>query len=92
MADEVTVSDTLEVDEDGTWHYLHVPTEVRAGWAEHARRGSIRVTATLGASTWDGSLLPWADGSAQLSVNAAIRAREHVAAGDRITVTLRLRD
>ena len=86
------MSGPIDVDADGTWHYLHVPVEVRAGWAEHARRGSIRVTATLGGTSWDGSLLPWADGSAQLSIPARVRARERLVAGEVVSVSLALRD
>lgn len=78
----------LERDPDGTWWYLHVPSAVRAALGEHERRGVVPVTATIGGTTWPGSLLPWADGSAQLTVNARIRAREGLALGDLVPVRL----
>jgi hypothetical protein len=81
----------LEKDSDGTWWYVHVPMEVRQAFAAYQRRGIVPVTATIGATSWDGSLLPWADGSAQLSVNKRIRKAEGLDLGDELVVTLRVR-
>ena len=86
-----TVSAPLERDTDGTWWYLHVPRHVREVFAAYQRRGVVSVRATIGTTTWDGSLLPWADGSAQLSVNRRIRTAESLDLGDIVVVVLEVR-
>lgn len=86
-----TFEAVLEQDKDGTWFYVHVPLELRQKHKVAEKRGIIAVRATIGGTTWDGSLLPWADGSAQLSVNKKVRAAEGLAAGDRVVVSVALR-
>jgi hypothetical protein len=87
-ADPVSFTAALERDKDGTWWYLHVPAEIRSAWRHVERRGHIRVDAVVGGSRWTGSLMPWADGSAQLTVGKAVRTAEGLALGDPVTVTL----
>lgn len=58
----ITLAATLEMDKDGTWYYIQVPKEIWNSLKEFEHRGSIKVTGTLSDLTWDGSLLPWADG------------------------------
>jgi Domain of unknown function (DUF1905) len=84
----LTFTAPLERDADGTWWYLRVPTGIRSALKAHERRGVIAVTATIGDTTWPGSLLPGADGSAQLTVNARIRARESLELGADLLVVL----
>lgn len=86
--DPVSVTAELERDKDGTWWYVHVPAEIRSCWRHLERRGFIKVVAAIGDSRWSGSLMPWADGSAQLTIGAAIRRAEGLALGDPVTVTL----
>ena len=74
--DKITFNSTLECDKDGTWWYAHVPSDVRKSLRGFEKRGSVRVKATIGLSTWEGSLLPWADGSAQISINKEVRSKE----------------
>jgi hypothetical protein len=82
----IVFSSRLDRDRDGTWWYAHVPAAVRQALAAYARRGSVPVTATLGRSTWEASLLPWADGSAQLSVKKAVRIAESLQLGDALEI------
>jgi hypothetical protein len=84
----MTFAAPLERDKDGTWWYVHVPAEIRSHWRHLARRGFIKVTATVGRYTWAGSLVPWADGSAQLSIGRDVREREQLDLGDEVTVRL----
>jgi hypothetical protein len=86
--DSTTFTAPLERDKDGTWWYVHVPAEVRAGWKRLERRGFIAVTATVGGSRWTASLMPWADGSAQLVIKRPVREREGLRLGSDVTVTL----
>ena len=83
-----TFSAPLERDKDGTWYYVHVPAEIRSAWRHLERRGFIKVVAVIGGSRWAGSLMPWADGSAQLTIGRAVRRAEGLAPGDTVTVTL----
>ena len=90
--DPATVTGELLKDVDSDRHFLRVPAEVRRAWSHLARRGAIRVTVTVGGSSWDASMLPWADGSAQVSVGAVVRRREGLREGDTVTAVLRPRD
>ncbi|HSX28965.1 MAG TPA: DUF1905 domain-containing protein [Candidatus Saccharimonadales bacterium] len=81
----------LEQDADGTWWYVHVPKKIRDSFKEFERRGIIHVSVTIGNTTWDGSMLPWADGSAQVSIHKKIRAKEGLERGDTLLVTVRPR-
>lgn len=87
--DSATFTAPLERDKDGTWWYVHVPAEIRRAWRDFERRGHIKVDATVGGSHWSGSLMPWADGSAQLTVGKAVRTSEGLVLGDPVTVTVR---
>ncbi|HEU0266344.1 MAG TPA: DUF1905 domain-containing protein [Candidatus Saccharimonadaceae bacterium] len=62
-----TITTTLQRDSDSDWHYPHIPKDVRDDLKSFEKRGHVTVTATIGATTWSGSLMPWADGSAQLT-------------------------
>jgi hypothetical protein len=78
----------LDQDKDGTWWYVHVPKDIRADWKYLEKRGIIHVTATIGETSWQGSMLPWADGSAQITINSMIRAREHLVLGQKMTIQI----
>ena len=52
------------------------------------KRSSIRVVATVGHTSWEGSLLPWADGSAQLVINKRIREAEDLELGQKLQITV----
>lgn len=78
----------LEQDKDGTWWYVHVPKEVRDSLKHLERHGIIHVRVAIGRASWDGSMLPWADGSAQVSVNKSVRSRENLGLGQQLEVTL----
>jgi hypothetical protein len=65
--------------------------KVRAQFKSAEKRGIIAVTVQLGNSVWDGSMLPWADGSAQISVNKRVRTKENLSLGDTLALTVTLR-
>lgn len=88
--------------EGGSWHLITVPegqsAEIRAQ-AVGSPRGfrSVRVEATIGPSTgsgqtltWRTSLFPRKGGAYLLPVKAEVRRRAGVAAGDHVTVKLKL--
>lgn len=82
---------TLERDQDGTWWYVHVPAAIRQSLKQFERRGAIAVEARIGKTSWRGSLLPWADGSAQLVVKKEVRDRESLNQGDSVDVAVAAR-
>lgn len=78
----------------GGWHFATLPpnlTEplrtVRGGHS--GAWGSLRVEATVGASTWRTSLFPDSKaGAFLLPIKAAVRKKEKIAAGDTVLVTV----
>ncbi len=81
---------------DAAWHFVTLPTDVadeiddltasnRAGF------GSVRVTATIGATTWNTSLFPdTAAASYVLPVKKQVRSLEELHDGDPVEVTVEL--
>lgn len=78
----------------GGWHFITLPTDVatriRAAMAGLARPwGSLGVTAVIGKTQWTTSLFPdKTTGSLLLPVNASVRQRERLKAGDTPTLTI----
>lgn len=78
------------------WVFLTVPAEHAADIAAIPRAprpgfGSIRVSVSLGGSTWRTSIFPDSKaGTFLLPVKKAIRARERVEPGDVVSVSLEL--
>lgn len=89
--DEVTVTADVRADADGPWRFLRIPPEVRRTLAGGAR-GAVPVTARLGEREWATSLLPWADGAAQLNLPKGVREAAGVTTGDEVTVRLAPRE
>jgi hypothetical protein len=81
---------------DGGWHYVTLPSDVAddvrdLGGPRGPGFGSIRVTATVGASTWDTSVFPdKATGSFLLPVKKAVRLTNDLVPGDAVEVQLRV--
>jgi len=80
--------------EDG-WTFLSLPPEesegIRAYSASRPRGGfgSVRVSVTIGGSTWQSSVFPGGDGSYALPIKKSVRRAERIEAGDVVTVKLR---
>jgi hypothetical protein len=80
------------------WHFITLPEDVAdeieaASTATTRGFGSVRVTATIGDTTWATSLFP--DNAAQsylLPVKKPVRTAERLTAGDEVAVVLRLMD
>ena len=77
---------------EGGWHFVTLPGELADDVREQGPRagiGSVRVTATLGPSTWETSLFPEAKtGSYVLPVKKQVRRAAGAKEGDRVTVRL----
>jgi hypothetical protein len=81
--------------------FLRIPPEAAEAIVAHEferrlemgkRRGfgSVKVTVTLGASTWQTSLFPNKDGSWFLPIKKPVRLAEGIAEGDEVAVELEL--
>ena len=82
-------------DGEGGWHFVTLPPDTGEDVRERAGArggfGSVRVTATIGETTWQTSLFPDSKtGSFVLPVKQAVRRANDVEAGDRVTVRLSL--
>lgn len=75
----------------GGWHYLSVPEDYTEMTQAYADRGLVAITATVGETSWDTSLLPKGDGTLFIPLSADIRKREKIELGDTITLAFILR-
>lgn len=93
MANAYTVEGRVELfPQDGGWHFVRVPTRISDELGHLADRGLIAVRATVGDTSWNTSLLPMGDGTMFIALNARVRQRNTLAAGDVATVTFTPRD
>jgi hypothetical protein len=82
-------------DGEGRWHFLTLPAEAADELRDRVPPqgpgfGSIRVTVTVGDSTWDTSVFPdKASDSFVLPVKKAVRLINDLVAGDAVQVQLR---
>jgi hypothetical protein len=82
---------------DDTWVFVRLPEDasddIRDLVGGQARGfGSVRVRATIGATSWQTSIFPSADGPYVLPLKKAVRKSEKIDAGDTATVTIKLID
>ena len=80
-------------DDPGSWHFVTLPMdaaeEVRDDAGPRPGFGSIRVSVTVGATTWQTSLFPESGGeSFVLPVKKPVRVAEGVEAGDVCELTV----
>ncbi len=77
---------------DAGWYFVSLPLDVATDIRETVEPrgfGSVRVTATVGATTWSTSVFPDASsGSYVLPVKAAVRRAESLDEGAVVTVHL----
>jgi len=81
----------LQRDTDGSWWFVHVPREVRQAFQHLERRGFTPVQVSMGRTSWAASLMPWADGSAQIVIKKAVREGEGLQLGQELEVTVTAR-
>ena len=79
---------------EAAWYFAPLPPDladdIRSRVA-HVGFGSVRVTATIGATTWSTSVFPdKGSGSYVLPVKASVRKAERIDDGDPVTIHLAL--
>ena len=75
----------------GGWIYVRVPKSITIELSHLADRGLIPITAQVGDSIWDTSLLPMGDGIHFVALNAKVRKAEGVEVGKIIRVSFQVR-
>lgn len=72
------------------WTYVPVPRTHTDGMRAPRRKnmgwGFLPARITVGATTWDSSLLPLGDGTYFVALKASLRKKEHITAGDTVQV------
>jgi hypothetical protein len=82
-------------EEPGSWHFVTLPLEVAHEIRDEAGPrggfGSIRVSVTVGDTTWQTSLFPEAKGGSMvLPMKKPVRLAEGIEAGDTCALTLEI--
>ncbi len=83
--------------ESANWHFVNVSKEVsaeiRERFGEQSRGwGSLPVTVTLGRTTWETSIFPDKRSACYLlPLKVAVRTKEMVQAGDKISLSIQIR-
>jgi predicted DNA-binding protein (MmcQ/YjbR family) len=78
-------------ERDKGWHYVSVPTDLSKPLVHLADRGLIAVTARIGSSSWQTSLLPMGDGTHFIPLPAKVRRKEGLAVGSVVEVSFEIR-
>ena len=81
------VTDTVQLfPQQAGWHYIAVPTNITQQLTPLANRGLIAISATLGNTSWQTSLLPKGDGTHFIPLSKQVRKAEDISLGDTITI------
>lgn len=91
----VTAPLWLWTGENGSWHFITVPTEQSDEIRAHclaSMRGfkSARIEARINGVVWRTSVFPMKSGGYFLPVKKEVRCRAGIAAGDQVTVEIEL--
>jgi hypothetical protein len=73
------------------WFYVSVPAELSKPLEYLADRGLIAVTANVGKSSWETSLLPMGDGTHFIALPAKVRSNENLSLGANVEVSFKTR-
>ena len=74
------------------WWFVRVPKELSYPYEILADRGLIAVTASVGKSTWQTSLLPYGDNTHFIALPAKVRKANDIQLDDKISVTFEIRE
>ncbi len=93
LTETFTISGEVNIfPQKGGWHYVDAPEEYTEMTKEYADRGLVAITATVGDTSWDTSLLPKGDGTLFIALPAKVRKREKIELGNYIEVSFVLRE
>ncbi len=75
----------------GGWYFVRVPKKYTMLTQNLADRGLVAITAAVGDSYWNTSLLPMGDGTHFIALPAKVRKTENIKFGDQIKLSFKLR-
>lgn len=75
----------------GGWIYVRAPKSITNELIHLANRGLIPISAQVGDSIWETSLLPMGDGTNFIALNKKVRIAEGVEVGKSIRVKFKVR-
>ena len=78
--------------ENMPWWFVRVPKELSSPYEVLADRGLIAVTARVGKSSWQTSLLPYGDDTHFIALPAKVRKANDIKLDDTITIEFELRE
>jgi len=82
----------FEFEKQGGWHYVPVPAELSVPLEHRAVHfGFIAITAKVGATRWQTSLLPKGDGTHFIALPAKVRTKEKLFLGEEIEISFETR-
>ena len=73
------------------WWFVRVPKGLSSPYENLADRGLIAVTAYVGKSSWQTSLLPYGDKTHFIPLPAKVRKANDIKLGDKISVEFEIR-
>jgi len=86
-----TVKGTVQIfPQQGGWIYVSVPKKL-SELAKGMKWGLVPITAQVGKTSWNTSLLPMGDGTHFIPLNAKVRKKEDIAVPDTIRLLFKLR-
>ena len=74
------------------WYYVLVPKKISNPLKKLSDRGLIAVTASIGSSLWQTSLLPMGDGTHFIALPAKVRSKEDISTGKEIEISFETRN
>lgn len=93
MRDAFEFSGTVKIfPQENGWHYVAVPKKYSEITKALADRGLVAITATIGKTSWDTSLLPMGDGTHFIALPLKVRKPEDIQLGARVDGSFVLRE
>lgn len=93
MQDSFNFSGKVELfPQAGGWHYVSVPKRYTEITKPLADRGLVAITATVGKTTWQTSLLPMGDDTQFIALPAKVRKTENITLGQNVKLVFVLRE
>lgn len=93
MMENTFIAEIERFEMQGGWHYVPVPVE-RSLPLEYlaVHFGFVAISAKVGNTTWDTSLLPKGDGTYFIALPAKVRSKEKLSLGAEIEISFETRE
>ena len=74
------------------WYFVRASCDLSSAYESLADRGLIAITAAVGKSSWETSLMPFGDKTHFVPIPAKVRKANNIQLGDQITIGFTLRE